>query len=181
MEFTCRVCGHKNFTFIKGTPFHMCSNCTAAFVHPGKFNLPTVKFKKLHPDATTPKKAKEGDVAYDLFALHDEDIHPGTAQVVKTGIAIELPPYHEAQVRTRSSMPLKKDLVIANAPGTIDTGYRGDVGLILHNFGDEVQKVKKGDRLGQLLIMPKLHYKLEEVNELSSTERGIGGFGSTGE
>lgn len=141
---------------------------------------PTVKFKKLHPDAVVPRYQTEGAAAMDLVACCDETITvwPEGIQTVPTGLAMELPPGWEAQIRPRSGMALK-GVAVANSPGTIDEDYRGEVKVIVRNLG-ETLKVHKGDRIAQLVISRAAQAQVVEVEELSETRRGAGGFGSTG-
>lgn len=150
--------------------------------------MPTLKIKKLHPDAVMPEYAKEGDSGFDLVAIEDAFIGAGATKLVKTGIAVELPPNTELQVRPRSGLSLNTMLHIRNAPGTVDNGYRGEVGVICHclhdegdyYFGREDVYIRKGDRIAQAVVCPVIHCNIEEVTELSDTSRGEGGYGSTG-
>lgn len=149
-----------------------------------------VKIKKLHPDAVVPKYAKPGDSGFDFVALEDTMIGPGETKLVKTGIAVEIPEGFELQVRPRSGTSLKTPLRVANAPGTVDSGYRGECCVILtntavgeydsNNHHTNTQFIKKGDRIAQGVICPVIRAEFEEVEELSDSERGTGGFGSTG-
>ena len=139
-----------------------------------------LKVKKLSPDAILPSYAREGDAGLDLFAVKGMVIEPGTSALVPTGIAIELPPGTEAQVRPRSGLALKHGLSVLNTPGTVDEGYRGEVGVILINHGAAAFAVEPGMKIAQLVVSPRIQVKVEEVPELSDTERGSGGFGSTG-
>ena len=140
----------------------------------------TVKVKKLDPGASLPQYAHPGDAGMDLIANCDVVIAPGATELVKTGIAIALPPDTEAQVRPRSGLALKHQLTVLNTPGTIDEGYRGEVGVIMINHGSAPFHVEKGMKIAQMLIKPVLHADIQEVEELSDTQRGEGGFGSTG-
>ena len=127
-----------------------------------------------------PQYAHEGDAGMDVFSNEDVDIAPGESRLVKTGIAIELPDNTEAQVRPRSGLALKHGISVLNTPGTIDAGYRGEVGVILINHGKATFHAEKGTRIAQMVIKPVLRVHVMEVNELSDTKRGAGGFGSTG-
>jgi dUTP pyrophosphatase len=100
--------------------------------------------------------------------------------MIPTGLSIELPPGHEGQVRPRSGLALKHGIGMVNAPGTIDEDYRGEVGVILVNLGQEPFEVKRGDRIGQLVVAPVTRVRVELVDGLSESGRGAGGFGSTG-
>jgi dUTP pyrophosphatase len=127
-----------------------------------------------------PRKAHHDDAAFDLRSRVDMVLPPGETVLVPTGLHIELPVGYEAQVRPRSGMSLKHSLLIVNSPGTIDAGYRGEVGVIMHNLKSESFEVKRGDRIAQMVInkLPEVHF--EFADELSETRRGEGGFGSTG-
>jgi dUTP pyrophosphatase len=116
----------------------------------------------------------------DLKAFEDCCLAPGERRAVRTGIRIALPEGYEAQVRPRSGLALQKGLSIPNAPGTIDSDYRGEVKVILINLGSEPVAIKKGERIAQLVICPVAKAQWEVVAHLPQTERGDGGFGSTG-
>lgn len=100
--------------------------------------------------------------------------------LVPTGLSVEIPAGFEAQVRARSGLAIKHGIALVNAPGTIDADYRGEIGVILINHGEEDFTIQRGDRIAQLVISPVAHPEILEVTELSSTDRGVGGFGSTG-
>ena len=140
----------------------------------------TVAFRRIHPDAVVPAYAHEGDAGMDVRSVDDVVIPPGRRALVHTGLVMQLPPCAEAQVRPRSGLALKHGVTVLNAPGTIDAGYRGEVGVILANFGDSDFEVKKGDRIAQLVVAPVTQPAVVEVDEVSSSDRGDGGFGSTG-
>ncbi len=106
---------------------------------------------------------------------------PGQRVLVPTGLRLQIPPGYEGQVRTRSGLALKRGLTVLNAPGTIDADYRGDVGVILVNLSGEPQRIAPGERVAQLVIAPVTRVRWEEVEELDDSERGRGGFGSTGQ
>lgn len=118
----------------------------------------------------------------DLRAHIDDDVvlNPLERAVVKTGLYIELPPGYEAQVRPRSGLAAKKGITVLNAPGTIDADYRGEIGVILVNLSGETFTVKNGDRIAQLVIARHERVEWEAVETLTETQRGKGGFGSTG-
>lgn len=139
-----------------------------------------LKIKKLHPDAIVPNYAHPGDAGLDLFSVEETSIEPGASHMVKTGISIELPPGTEGQVRPRSGLALKHQITLLNSPGTIDEGYRGEVGVIVINHGKETFDVAKGMKIAQLLVKPVLRVEVTVVDDLSDTARGAGGFGSTG-
>lgn len=147
-----------------------------------------VKIKKLHPDAVIPKYATPGAAGFDLVALEDVEILPGCTRLVKTGLSVEIPTGYELQVRPRSGTSLKTALRVANAPGTVDSDYRGEVCVIMSNtniyqgidYKAKVEHIKKGDRIAQGVICPVFQAEFEVVEDLSVTDRGAGGFGSTG-
>jgi dUTP pyrophosphatase len=133
-------------------------------------------------DLPLPKYATEGSAGMDIFAAIEEPIiiHPGAVALVPTSLAIALHAGFECQVRSRSGLAIKNGIFALNAPGTIDSDYRGEVKIILANFGKEDFKIECGDRIAQLVIARYEHIEWEKVDELSETERGSGGFGSTG-
>lgn len=139
-----------------------------------------VYVKKLVEDAILPEYAKEGDAGADIYS-NEEVIVPARGRaLVKTGIAIELSEDTEAQVRSRSGLAIKNGIMVLNSPGTVDAGYRGEVGVILFNTTDEDFIVRKHMRIAQMVIKEVLPSKFYEVKDLSDSERGNGGFGSTG-
>ncbi len=107
-------------------------------------------------------------------------IAPGKRALVPTGLTLELPAGFEAQIRPRSGLAFKKGITLLNAPGTIDADYRGEVGVLLVNLGEDEFVIKRGDRIAQMVIAPVTQARLEAVLEVNETERGAGGFGSTG-
>ncbi len=139
-----------------------------------------VKIIKLSRAAQVPRYGHDNDAGLDLFAIQAQQILPGTSALIPTGIAIELPHGTEAQVRPRSGLALKHSITVLNSPGTIDSGYRGEIGVILINHGQDVFQVVKGMKIAQMVIAPILRVEIEETTELSATQRGDGGFGSTG-
>ena len=139
-----------------------------------------LKVKKLDPGAELPRYAHPGDAGMDLFSNADMLIQPGETKLVPTGIQIELPKGTEGQVRPRSGLALKHQITLLNAPGTIDEGYRGEVGVIVINHGKSAFHVEKGMRIAQMVIQPVMRAEVQELKELSDTSRGSGGFGSTG-
>lgn len=140
----------------------------------------TVAFKKLSPEAVLPAYAHPGDAGMDVCSVENLTVAPGGRALVHTGLAMALPPGYEAQVRPRSGLALKRGVTVLNTPGTIDEGYRGEIGVILANFGDSDFVVEKGDRIAQMVIAPVTRAEVVEVDEVDSTDRGAGGFGSTG-
>lgn len=140
-----------------------------------------VKIQKLDPAAFLPEYAHgpDEDAGLDLRALEDAVLEHGAARAVPTGLAIELPPGYEAQVRPRSGLALKHAITLPNAPATIDPGYRGEIKIILLNLGREDYHVRRGDRIGQLVIARYERVEWEE-GTLNDSKRGSGGFGSSG-
>ena len=140
-----------------------------------------VKIKKLNPDAIIPSYAHLLDAGADICSIEDVTIKPNeTGVIVKTGLAMAVPPCYEMQVRPRSGMSHKTKLRIANAPGTIDSDYRGEVGIIIDNIGNLSIKIEKGQKIAQLILAEVPMAKFVEVDSLDETERGNNGFGSTG-
>ena len=135
-----------------------------------------VKIKKLHPDAVIPKYAKKGDAGMDLTAV-DVTADGGTL-TYKTGIAIEIPPWHVGLLFPRSSV-YKTGQTLTNCVGVIDSGYRGEI-MMKYTLSPYQREYEIGDRVGQIIIMPHPRIDFEEVDELTATERGTGGYGSTG-
>ena len=140
----------------------------------------TLRFRKVHPDAVLPSYAHPSDAGMDVRSVEDLTIAPGKRALVHTGLVMLLPPKYEAQVRPRSGLALKSGVTVLNTPGTIDSGYRGEVGVILANFGDADFPVKKGDKIAQIVIAPVTQPEIVETSEVDETDRGSGGFGSTG-
>lgn len=140
-----------------------------------------LKVRRLDAGAELPRYAHPGDAGLDLLAAENAELAPGASRLVRTGIAIELPPGTEAQVRPRSGLALKHGVTVLNTPGTIDAGYRGEVGVILINHGAETFRVERGMRIAQMVVAPVLRVEVAEASELGGTSRGAGGFGSTGE
>ncbi len=137
---------------------------------PGNEDLPMLQYMTEHA------------AGMDIVAAVKEEmiLLPGETKLIPTGLKIAVPNGYEAQVRPRSGLALKKNIGVLNSPGTIDSDYRGEVGIILSNFGKEPFAVNRGDRIAQMVIAPVVQVKIVEVNELSETARGAGGFGSTG-
>jgi dUTP pyrophosphatase len=139
--------------------------------------MKTLHIQKLDPAAKVPTRAYEHDAGLDLFALERHTLQPGEGRIFKTGIAIEISPGFVGLVWDRSSMGKKG---IKTMGGVIDSGYRGEVGVILWNISKEPQEIMSGDKIAQLLIQPISTPQTKEVEILSSSERGVGGFGSSG-
>ena len=128
-----------------------------------------------------PSYATEGAAGMDVVAAEDLTLAPGARHAVATGFAIAIPPGFEVQVRPRSGLALKHGITCLNTPGTIDEDYRGEVKVILANLGSEAFEVRRGERIAQLVPAPVLKAAFREVEKLSETARGAGGFGSTGQ
>ena len=140
----------------------------------------TLGFKRIHPDAVLPAYAHPSDAGMDVRSVEELVIPAGKRALVHTGLVVLLPPLYEAQVRPRSGLALKHGITVLNTPGTIDSGYRGEIGVILFNSSDVDFQVKKGDRVAQVVIAPVTQPVIEEAQEIDETDRGAGGFGSTG-
>lgn len=173
-------------------------------------NAINVKIKRLHPDAVIPQYATDGSAGFDLVAIEDVIIAPGETKLVRTGLAFEIPQGYEMQIRPRSGISLKTKLRVGNSPGTVDWDFRGEVCVIIDNiaqifladgvgpalkgfahyidgtelysekFVHDTYIIRRGDRIAQAIIAPVYHAVFAEVDELSETERGEGGFGSSG-
>lgn len=172
-----------------------------------------IGFKLVHPDAKLPTYAHPGDAGMDVYAVEDVTLHPNTPTLVKTGLVADIPTGYEIQVRPRSGLALKEGITVWNSPGTVDAGYRNEIGVILlwaapfrmpppqivlDNYGLEhaiwqnqiipaedaplpmEKAIHKGDRIAQFVVAPVTRCEPVEVKEVSDTERGMGGFGSTG-
>lgn len=139
-----------------------------------------LNIKLIHNDAKMPYRANEGDAGLDLFSVEDVIIPSGQSALISTGIQMELPKGTEAQVRPRSGLALKHSVTVLNSPGTIDEGYRGEVKVILINHGKEEFRVEKHMRIAQMVIAPVFQVELEQVSDLTQSERNSGGFGSSG-
>ncbi len=135
---------------------------------------------RAHP---MPRRMTPGSAGLDLYACVDEpvDIPPKQLELIGTGYAIALPPGYEGQVRPRSGLALKHKIGVLNSPGTIDADYRGEIKVILFNFGDEPYRVNDRERIAQLVIGAVPSVVFEEVVRLDETERGAGGYGHTGQ
>lgn len=140
-----------------------------------------VKFKKLNPDAIIPDYAHIGDAGMDLYSVQEDIIEPLTWKLIPTGLACELPYGTEGQVRSKSGIALKNGVFVLNTPGTVDENYRGEIGVILYNLNTkEPFVIKKGQKIAQYVINSIEYCDTLEVEELSDTSRGEGGFGSSG-
>jgi dUTP pyrophosphatase len=141
-----------------------------------------MRFRRLRPGAVTPAYMTSGAAGMDLASAAEQPITlgPGERGAVPTGIALEIPDGYEGQVRPRSGLARKHGVTLVNAPGTIDSDYRGEVTVLLVNLGAVAHTIVPGDRVAQLVIAPVTKVLLEETDDLSGTVRGAGGFGHTG-
>ena len=141
-----------------------------------------IKVKKLHPQAVVPAYMTEHAAGMDLCTVIDAPVIlvPGERTLLPTGLAMEIPPGYEGQVRPRSGLALKKGLALVNSPGTIDADYRGEIGVIIINHGHEPVEFLPGDRIAQLIIAPVTQATIVEKAELNGSVRSSGGFGHTG-
>jgi dUTP pyrophosphatase len=141
-----------------------------------------ILIKRLSKDVALPKYETEGSSGLDLAAYTDKQIKilPGKSEIIPTGLAVAIPKNFEIQIRPRSGLAVKSQISVLNTPGTIDADYRGELKVILINLSDKVFVVEKGLRIAQMVLCPVVKATLKEVTELDNTERGSGGFGSTG-
>ena len=141
-----------------------------------------ILIKRLSKEVSLPKYETSGSSGMDLSANIDNDVNiePGNTAIIPTGLAISIPKGFEVQIRPRSGLAAKKKISVLNTPGTIDADYRGEIKVILINHNDKTFTVEKGLRIAQMVVCPVVQAKLEEVSELNDTDRGKGGFGSTG-
>ena len=142
-----------------------------------------VSFKKLSAKATVPSYGSKSAAGADIYACTEGEnivIAPGETKMVHTGIALEIPEGYAGLVYARSGIATKRGLAPANKVGVIDSDYRGEIMVSLHNHSSDVQEITDGERIAQLVIAPYLAVEFSQVDELSDTERGSGGFGSTG-
>ncbi len=151
---------------------------------PSLKNCMIVNLKKLHPDAVIPTQPHAGNAGYDLYACNIPggrvSIMPHKTVAIGTGLAMEIPEGYVALILPRSGMASKRGLRPANTPGLIDPIYRGEFICAMHNDSEKEEIIENGDRIAQLMIAPYVCVKYNEVDELSETERGPGGFGSSG-
>lgn len=140
-----------------------------------------LKIKILSSKAIIPKYAHENDAGLDLFSIENKILLSGESLLVRTGIAIELPPNTEAQIRPRSGLALNHQITVLNSPGTIDNDYRGEIGVILINHGKNNFKIEEGMRIAQMVVKPILKLNIICDDKLTITPRGAKGFGSSGD
>jgi len=152
--------------------------------HLGGIYLYNINIKRLigSEDLPMPKQMSNGSSGFDLFAAVNESVtvRPFERKLISTGFSLEMPNGIEAQIRPRSGLALKKGITILNTPGTIDADYRGEVKVLIINLGEEDFIINRGDRIAQLVFMKLPEIELNEVNNISETRRGEGGFGHTG-
>ncbi len=141
-----------------------------------------ILIKRLSKDIDLPKYETKGSSGMDLVANinHKIEIEPGKTSIIPTGISLSIPKNFEIQIRPRSGLALKNQLTVLNTPGTIDADYRGEIKVILINLGNKTFIVEKGARIAQMVLCPITKAQLKEVRSLDETDRGSGGFGSTG-
>jgi dUTP pyrophosphatase len=141
----------------------------------------TLRVRRLHPRALLPTRAYDGDAGLDLYALDPARLEPGDRAAVRTGIAVEIPPGQAGLVLPRSGLAARHGIALVNAPGLIDAGYRGEVRVLLLNTDRaSTFMVSAGDRIAQLVLVSIEAPEVTEVDELAASERGAGGFGSSG-
>jgi dUTP pyrophosphatase len=139
-----------------------------------------VEVVRQDPELALPAYAREGDAGLDLLAAAPVTLAPGARQIVPTGLRVAIPEGFAGLVLPRSGLALRTGVTVLNAPGLIDSGYRGEVGVLLVNHGSEPVTVRRGERIAQLVIQPVARAVLVEVRGLEASQRGAGGFGSTG-
>jgi dUTP pyrophosphatase len=138
-------------------------------------------FQRLDPDAVLPERAHPGDAGFDLRSIEDVEVEPGERAMIGTGVAVAIPDGHAGLVLPRSGLASKHGLTLANAPGLIDSGYRGEVLCSVVNLDPhESVKIARGDRMAQLVVVEMPELRPRWVEELPPSSRGEGGFGSTG-
>ncbi|MCA6572711.1 MAG: dUTP diphosphatase [Pseudanabaena sp.] len=138
-----------------------------------------IKFNKLHPDAQIPSYAHVGDAGADVYSVAEVTLQPSDRAAIPTGLAVDIPLGYEIQVRPKSGLALKHGITVLNSPGTVDAGYRGEIQVIVINLGKEVYTFAKGQKIAQLVLKSVIQAQFIE-GELGTSDRGDGGFGSTG-
>jgi dUTP pyrophosphatase len=141
-----------------------------------------IQIKKLSNEVLTPKYETAGSSGMDIAAHIEKDIvlNPGEKTLIPTGFSLSVPRGYEVQIRPRSGLAVKKGITVLNSPGTIDSDYRGEIKVILINLSKDEFSIKNGERIAQMVVCPIVQVIVQEVEELSGTDRGTGGFGSTG-
>ncbi|MDQ3952659.1 MAG: dUTP diphosphatase [Actinomycetota bacterium] len=140
-----------------------------------------LRVRRLDRDLPLPSQARPGDAGLDLFSAEDVSLKPGERAAIATGLAVEIPAGYAGFVHARSGRALREGLALVNAPGLIDSGYRGEIKVIVVNLDPaDAVHVQRGDKIAQLVIQPVVSADLVEAADLEASERGAGGFGSTG-
>ena len=136
--------------------------------------------KRLSESAIIPKYQSKQASGFDLHVINDCVLKPGETHLISTGLAFDIPEGYEIQIRPRSGLSAKTGLRVCNSPGTVDQDFRGEVKIIMANTGNLIEIIDKGDRIAQAVLAPVVQAEIVEVEEINQTERGSGGFGSTG-
>jgi dUTP pyrophosphatase len=188
-EFICRICGCKHYTpNLPYVPdYYWCNDCRVIFKDLKQWSLPIIKFYKKE-GAITPTKAYPEDTGFDLYSMDNITISPLETEMVSTGIFIIFPKSYGAEIRPKSGKAYKLGLTITNSPATIDNKYRNEIKVLLYN-SNEIGgiDIKKGDKIGQLVLEKVLPFKLQEVEQkelfqdITNNDRGEKGFGSSGD
>ena len=139
-----------------------------------------IKIKKLNPEAIIPHYVHDGDAGMDVYSIEDCKLEAGDIKLVKTGLSFEVPKGYEIQVRPKSGLALKNGITLTNSPGTLDSGYRGELGVIMQNCSKVAYEIKKGEKIAQIVLAKYELAEIKEASDLTETSRGQGGFGSTG-
>lgn len=139
-----------------------------------------ISFRRLDPELSPPSRARPGDAGWDLVAAETVTLDPGQRAAVPTGVAVAIPDGYAGLVLPRSGHARRHGVGVVNGPGLIDSGYRGEVAVLLINHGADPISFERGDRIAQLVVVAVPHIEWAEVEELDDTERGAGGFGSSG-
>lgn len=138
-----------------------------------------IKIQRVEKGAVIPEYAHDGDAGFDLITPYTIYLTPGVVTLIETGIKMEIPKGYEVQIRSKSGLALK-DIIVVNSPGTIDSNYRGEIGVILKNNGQYIYKLEKGNKIAQAVLKKVETAQIVEVKKLNETVRGEGGYGSTG-
>lgn len=139
-----------------------------------------VEIKKLRPEAKLPSYKTIGSAGCDVCSVEEAVIKPGERKMIPLGFSIQIPTDYECQVRPRSGLAFSSGVTVLNSPGTVDWDYRGEMKVLLYNTGNEDVVILAGDRIAQLVFAPVIRATFKEIEELDETERGAGGWGSTG-
>jgi len=139
-----------------------------------------IKIKKINPEAIIPHYAHDGDAGMDVYSCEDVLINPDERKLISTGLTFEIPRGFEIQIRPKSGLALNNGITILNTPGTLDSGYRGELKVILFNTSKNIYNVKKSEKIAQIILARYEEAEIEETTALTPTRRAEGGFGSTG-